>query len=98
MHVHRDVLDRTVDLDLDAFELTGGVWLGEGAEVDPEAQLEGPVFVGPNSRVEGGAELRPYSIIGANVVVKSGAFLHRAIVHDNAYIGPQGGLRGCARG
>ena len=98
LQVHRAVLDREVKLDLDAFELTGGVWLGEGAEIDPEAQVEGPVFVGPNSKIEGGAQLRSHSVVGANVVVKSGAFLHRAIVHDNAYIGPQASLRGCIIG
>ena len=32
------------------------------------------------------------------MVVKSGAFLHRAIVLDNAYIGPQSSLRGCVIG
>ena len=34
-------------------------------------------------------------VLGTNVVVKSGAFLHRAVVHDNVYIGPQTNLRGC---
>ena len=96
--VHRAVLDREVNVELDAFELTGGVWLGEGAEIDPEAQVEGPVFVGPNFRIEAGAQLRSHSVVGANVVVKSGAFLHRAIVHDNAYVGPQASLRGCVIG
>ena len=98
LQVHRAVLDREVNLELDAFELTGGVWLGEGAEIDPEAQVEGPVFVGQNSKIEAGAEMRSHSVVGANVVVKSGAFLHRAIVHDNAYIGPQASLRGCVVG
>ncbi|MFN2544530.1 MAG: sugar phosphate nucleotidyltransferase [Actinomycetota bacterium] len=98
MQVHRDVLDRKVNLDLGAFELTGGVWLGEGAEVDPEAELEGPVFIGPNSRVEGGAEVRSYTVVGANVVVKSGASLQRSIVQDNAYVGPQASLQGCIVG
>ena len=28
-------------------------------------------------------------MLGSNVVVKSGAFLHRAVVHDNVFIGPQ---------
>jgi mannose-1-phosphate guanylyltransferase/phosphomannomutase len=98
LEVHRSVLDGEVSLELDAFELTGGIWLGEGAEIDPEAQVEGPVFVGPNSRIEGGAVLRAHSVVGANVVVKSGAFLHRALVHDNAYIGPQAALEGCVIG
>src|SRR4029453_12483977 len=52
LEVHRSVLEGEVNLELDAFELTGGIWLGEGAEIDPEAQVEGPVFVGPNSRIE----------------------------------------------
>jgi mannose-1-phosphate guanylyltransferase/phosphomannomutase len=96
--VHRDVLDRRVRVDLEAFELTGGIWLAAGAEVDPEAQLEGPLFIGPNSRIESGAELRSYSVVGANVVVKSGAFLDRAIVLDNAYVGPHASLSGCVIG
>src|SRR5437764_12839744 len=83
MQVHRDVLDRAVDLELDAFELTGGMWLGDGAEVDPEAEVEGHLFVGPNSRVERGWELRSYTVLGANVVVKPGAFLHPPIPHDH---------------
>jgi mannose-1-phosphate guanylyltransferase/phosphomannomutase len=98
LQVHRDVLDRKVNLDFGAFELTGGVWLAEGAEVDPEAHLEGPLFIGPNSRVEGGADVRGYSVVGANVVVKSGAYLERCVVHDNAYVGPQASLRGAVIG
>ena len=30
--------------------------------------------------------------------MKSGAFLHRAVVHDNVYVGPQSNLRGCVIG
>jgi mannose-1-phosphate guanylyltransferase/phosphomannomutase len=37
-------------------------------------------------------------VIGSNVVVKSDAFLHRAVVHDNVYIGPGTNLRGCVVG
>ena len=37
-------------------------------------------------------------MLGSNVVVKSGAFLHRAVVHDNVFIGPQTNLRGCVIG
>jgi len=98
LDVHRAVLDRKVDLDLTGFELEGGIFLGTDAEVEPGAELRGPVFVGPNSRVEAGAHLREYTVIGANVVVKSGAFLHRAIVHDNVYIGTSSSLRGCVIG
>ncbi len=49
-------------------------------------------------KVEGGAQLRPLTILGDNVVVKSGAVLERAVVHSNAFIGSQVGLRGCVIG
>jgi mannose-1-phosphate guanylyltransferase/phosphomannomutase len=37
-------------------------------------------------------------VLGSNVVVKEGAFLHRAVVHDNVFIGPSTNLRGCVVG
>ncbi|HEX8862365.1 MAG TPA: sugar phosphate nucleotidyltransferase [Actinomycetes bacterium] len=95
---HQDILDGRVHLDLGGFEVRPGLWLGEGAEVDPDARLDGPVLIGDFAKVERNAHLREYSVIGNGVVVKSGATLHRAIVHDNAYIGPGASLRGCVVG
>jgi mannose-1-phosphate guanylyltransferase/phosphomannomutase len=95
---HRDVLDGTVNLEVEGIEVDSRVWVGEGAEVDPEARIDGPVFIGPNSRVEADAHLREYTVIGSGVVVKAGAFLHRAVVHDHAYVGPTSSLRGCVLG
>ncbi|HYZ10476.1 MAG TPA: NDP-sugar synthase, partial [Actinomycetota bacterium] len=51
LEVHRDILDRKVSITPTGFELDRGVWLGEGAEVHPEAKVEGPAYVGDNSRV-----------------------------------------------
>ncbi len=98
MRAHQDILDRRVRLEIPGFELRPGLWLGEGAEVDPDARLDGPVLIGDFAKVEGSAHLREYTVIGSGVVVKSGAVLHRAIVHDNAYIGPGASLRGCVVG
>ena len=98
MQVQADVLNRQVDVDIEGFEMMPGVWVCEGAEVDPEAILKGPLYIGDYAKVEGGAELREYTVLGSNVVVKSGAFLHRAVIHDNVFIGPQANLRGCIIG
>jgi mannose-1-phosphate guanylyltransferase/phosphomannomutase len=98
MAVHRDILNGKVKMELPGFEMKGKVWLGEGAEVDPEVELDGPLYVGENSRVEPGATVRDHTVIGKGVVVKAGAFLHRAVVHDNAYVGTSASLRGCVLG
>jgi mannose-1-phosphate guanylyltransferase/phosphomannomutase len=93
-----DVLAGRVDVEMDAFEVSPGIWVAEGADVHPEAVLKGPIFVGDYAKVEAGAELREFTVLGSNVIVKSGAFLHRAVVHDNVFIGPQTNLRACVIG
>jgi mannose-1-phosphate guanylyltransferase / phosphomannomutase len=96
--VQADVLSRKVKVDIDGFELSPGVWIGEGAEVDPDAVLTGPVCIGDYAKIEGGAQLREFTVVGSNVVVKEGAFLHRAVVHNNVYVGVGTTLRGCVIG
>jgi mannose-1-phosphate guanylyltransferase/phosphomannomutase len=98
LRAQADVLERRVDVDIDGFEVSPGVWVAEGAEVDPGAVLKGPLFIGDYAKVERGAELREHTVLGSNVVVRSGAFLHRAVVHDNVYVGPQVNLRACVIG
>ncbi len=75
-----------------------GVWLGEGADVSPDAQVFGPVLIGDNSRIEAGAVLRPYTVLGADVVVKHDAELERSVVHDHVYMGPGARVRGAVIG
>jgi mannose-1-phosphate guanylyltransferase/phosphomannomutase len=95
---HQDILDGRVKVDVRGFQVRPGVWLGEGAELDPDAVLTAPVLIGDFTKVEAGARLREYTVVGSGVIVKRDAFLHRAIVHDNAYIGPGTSLRGCVVG
>lgn len=93
-----DVLEGKVDVDIDGFEISPGVWVAEGAEVHPDAKLRGPLYIGDYAKIEAGAEVREHTVIGSNVVVKADAFLHKAVVHDNVYLGPQSNLRGCVIG
>ena len=98
LRAQADVLNRQVEVDIAGFEVAPGIWIGEGAEVDPDAVLKGPLAIGAYAKVEPGAELREFTVLGNNVVVKGGAFLDRAVVHDNVFIGPQASLRGCVIG
>ncbi|HWW52180.1 MAG TPA: sugar phosphate nucleotidyltransferase, partial [Acidimicrobiales bacterium] len=95
---HQDILDHKVAVTIDGFQLSDAVWLGEGAEIDPDARVDGPAIVGDYSRIEAGAHLRDYAVLGANVLVGPDAFLERTVVHDNAYLGPAVRLRGAVIG
>lgn len=98
LQVQGDVLDRRVDVDIDGFEVAPGVWIAEGAEVDPDVELVGPVYLGPYAKVEGGAELGSHSVLGTNVVIRSGARVERSVLHDNVFVGSGAELRGCVIG
>ncbi len=98
VRAHADVLNRRVDVELPGFEMAPGIWVGEGVDIDPDAQLSGPLCLANYVKVEGDAQLRPLTVLGDNVIVKRGAMLERAIVHANAFVGPQAGLRGCVIG
>jgi mannose-1-phosphate guanylyltransferase / phosphomannomutase len=95
---HKDIMDGRVQVDVPGFRLDGAVWLGEGAEVDPEARIDGPAVIGDHCRVEAGARLGPYSVLGNNVMVRAEAQLERTVVHDGAYIGQAVRLLGAVVG
>jgi mannose-1-phosphate guanylyltransferase/phosphomannomutase len=98
LQAQADVLAGKVDVDIDGFEVSPGVWIGEGADVHPDATLKGPLYIGDYSKVEAGVVLREHTVLGRNVVVRSGAFVHRAVIHDNVFLGPHSNLRACVVG
>src|SRR6202451_1158809 len=98
MKAQADVLNGRVHSDIAGFEVSPGVWVAEGAEVDADAVLTGPLCIGDYAKIEAGAHLREYTVVGSNVVIKEGAFLHRAVVHNNVYVGQGVTLRGCVIG
>ncbi len=98
VRANADVLHRRVEVEMAGFEMAPGIWVGEGADIDPDAELTGPLCLGKHVKIEAGAQLRPFTVLGDNVIVKGGAVLERAVIHDNAFIGPQVGLRGCVIG
>jgi len=91
---HRDVLDGTVEVEIPGFRMEDGVWLGEGAEVHPDAEVKGPAVIGDYCQVEAGAELSEYTVLGTNVRVGPDVTIERSVVHDNVYLASSVNLRG----
>lgn len=95
---HRDVLAGEVAIEVPGFRIREGVWLGEGADVDPDAVVDGPAVIGDNCRVEAGARVGEFTVLGSDVIVKHDAFIERSIVHDHTYLGPGTRVRGATVG
>ncbi len=98
VRAHKDILDGEVQVNIPGFELSDGVWLGEGAEIHPEARINGPAVIGDNCRIEARSSIGQYTVLGANVRVRSEAQLERTVVNDNAYLGEAVRLRGTVVG
>lgn len=98
VRAHKDILDHKVRVSIPGFEVADGVFVGEGAEVHPEALLTGPAVIGDNCFVDAGARLGEYVVLGTGVRVRSGGELERTVVHDNAYLGESVKLRGTVVG
>lgn len=100
LYAHEHILDGRVEVEIDGFRIRDNVWLGEGAEVDPDARLVGPAIIGPNCRIEAGALIGDHTVLGGDVVVKRDAEVVRSVIHEHTYLGAGAHLRGAvvARG
>ncbi len=87
LSAHQDILDQRVQVDIPGFQINNGVWLGEGADVSPDAVITAPAVVGPGATVAAGARIGPYTVLGHNVRVQADAQLERSVVHDNVFAG-----------
>src|SRR6266496_3664749 len=78
-----DVLAGRVQTDIAGFEVSPGVWVAPGAEVDADAVLTGPLCIGDYAKIEAGAHLREYTVIGSNVYVGQGVTLRGCVIGKN---------------
>jgi mannose-1-phosphate guanylyltransferase/phosphomannomutase len=95
---HKDVLDGKVRVNVPGFLVNDGVWLGEGAEISPDAQVQGPCVIGPGCKIESGCKVGEYSVLGSNVRLLTDVQVERTVLHDNVYVGNGSRMRGAVIG
>lgn len=90
---HWDLLDGKVGLPIEGNLVQDGVWVGEGVDIHPDAEINAPCWFGDNVRVDRGARIGPYTVLASNVEVERQATVHRSIVRRNSFIGEASDLR-----
>uniref|UniRef100_A0A7C4B9A0 NDP-sugar synthase n=1 Tax=Thermofilum pendens TaxID=2269 RepID=A0A7C4B9A0_THEPE len=65
----------------------GGVWIGEGVEVAPDARLVPPVALGDDARVGSGARLGPFAVVGHESGVRENAVVEYSVVLNGVEVG-----------
>lgn len=98
VRAHKDILDGKVQVEIPGFQLFDGVYVGEGAEINPAAELGGPCVVGDNCFVDAGVRLGEYAVLGTGVRMRANGEVERSVIHENAYLGEGVRMRGTVVG
>lgn len=90
-----EMLQGKTNLPIEGRREGNDIWVGQGTEIDPNAQIVGPVLIGKNCTIKADAHIGPETVIGDNCLVEEGATLQKAIVWDSNYVGESSRLTGC---
>lgn len=92
--VHTDILDKKVNININAREIRQGVWASEGAVISKEAIIKPPVLIGKNSVVKDGSILGRYSVIGEECHIGEGSTTKRSVLWNSCILKNNVELRG----
>jgi mannose-1-phosphate guanylyltransferase/phosphomannomutase len=87
MQAHLDILDGRVGCYVPGVKAAEAVWVGEGAEIHPEARIGNHVIIGSNVQVRAGAELGDYAVIGDSCLIGAGAKVQHSVIWSDSFVG-----------
>ena len=76
----------------------GGVWVGQGVEIAPDAALFGPLYLGNEVKVKQGAIIYGPAVVRDYSVVDNRAQIERSTIWNNCYVGESAEVRGAVIG
>jgi mannose-1-phosphate guanylyltransferase/phosphomannomutase len=98
MRASADVLYHHVRTEELGRHIGGDIWVGEGVEIAPDAQLYGPIYLGEEVKIKGGVIIHGPTVIRDYTIVDNRVHLDRSIIWRNCYIGEGAELRGAIVG
>ena len=98
LRAHHDLLSHKVELTIPGFMIDKDIFVGEGTEIHPSAEIEGPVLIGDNCRIGADARIRPFCVLGSNSRISKAVEINRSVLHDNVFVGEASLIRGTVIG
>jgi mannose-1-phosphate guanylyltransferase/phosphomannomutase len=98
MRASADVLHHRVRTEELGRHIGGEVWVGEGVEIAPDAQLYGPIYLGDEVKIKGGVIIHGPTVVRDYTIVDNRAHLDRSLIWRNCYIGEGAEIRGAIVG
>jgi mannose-1-phosphate guanylyltransferase/phosphomannomutase len=79
-------------------QVEDGLWIGEGAEIDPTATIEKPCVIGPNCKIGPNAHVCEGSVLGESAIVGEGATVANSVLWARSFVEPNTHLVRCIVG
>ena len=98
MRASGDVLYHRVHTDELGRHIGGDVWVGQGVEIAPDAQLYGPIYLGEEVKIKGGVIIHGPTVIRDYTIVDNRVHIDRSIIWRNCYLGEGAEIRGAIIG
>ena len=98
MRANSDILSGNVRLKVPGRNIGGDIWVEEGVEIAPDAQIYGPIYLGASTRVLAGAKINGPCAIGSYAIIDTRATVDRSVIWDNSYVGEYAEMRGAIVG
>ncbi|HXQ92851.1 MAG TPA: NDP-sugar synthase, partial [Nitrososphaerales archaeon] len=95
---HHDILSGKTGVEIPGKKNSDNIWIEDGADIHPSAQLTGPCLIGNRALIAKNASVGPMSCVGSHVSIESGAVVSRSVVYDFAYLGRDSEAKGCVIG
>ena len=75
-----DILKGEVKVNIDAPQVSDGLYMGEGVSIAAGVKIEPPCYIGAGSRIKSGAAVEAYSVIGYGSTLNEGVSVKRSII------------------
>jgi NDP-sugar pyrophosphorylase family protein len=95
LQAHYDILGRHLPFDFEGEEIKPSLWVGEGAEISPQASVFGPALIGAGCRIAPHAVVSGNCVLGPGCEVGEGAQLEGVVLHADCVVGAESVLRRC---
>ncbi len=87
IQAHRDVLNGDAMVYVPGVLAREGLWIGEGAKIDPDTTLGNHVVIGRNVNVRAGATIGDYTVIGDNCVIGTDTRVSHSVLWSDTFVG-----------
>ncbi|MEW6227354.1 MAG: mannose-1-phosphate guanyltransferase [Bacillota bacterium] len=82
-----DAVTGRVKVEIPGNRIGQDIWVGEGTDIAPGANLSGPLVIGRNCRISAGAGCHEYTFIGDNCIIEENARIQRSVLWQDCFIG-----------